>query len=599
MKKYSRRLLYAGLAVFSALTACACAIAAAAALLTGALPAMPFLLTSAVAGACAAAMGAVLAVPLKRLVLSLQAYGPSDRDGGTVDVGSLASSSFLHRDVDSLRNLDCLIEELNDDLALLQRSATKFDLFSSDIQFSAQNLAGLASGQLDGLARLRAEVVDFFDAQTRTNEALRDIAARVADTASRTGFLARRALESREQLSTLLSETRAASEAAEAGKREVGAMDAAAANLGKGLVSLRDTARKESEDAARIAESLRGIEDIVERTHVLATNASIEAARAGSRGTGFAVIAAEVRNLAAASRDALRDIDGVLRSVVRGIAQSDDLTTEVTRSAEIFDGALKSTRRAFEGIGAGVQEIAARMEGFDGVFSEQIGSATASADSASEAAKLLDGFADSFRSGTEKYRAIVRGTEESERLSEDAKRSARVLAQLSGYLKAGGADRNRVLRRYRTDHCAADQKFGRKERREELLYNLEVFDERGGLAGYLGDLSRSGLLLVSPRPLRPGERRRLRVALPITAEGEAHVVLEATVRRSEQDHDQHRIGFSIDGGDVEEILRSLSLGSIAAGGILGGPQPRSCEDSPGSTAPEEAEAVELEALEEL
>jgi hypothetical protein len=44
-------------------------------------------------------------------------------------------------------------------------------------------------------------------------------------------------------------------------------------------------------------------------------------------------------------------------------------------------------------------------------------------------------------------------------------------------LKAGGSDRNRVLRKYRVDKNAEQKKYERKERREDLLYNLEVFDE--------------------------------------------------------------------------------------------------------------------------
>ena len=57
-----------------------------------------------------------------------------------------------------------------------------------------------------------------------------------------------------------------------------------------------------SVNAQKITKIAEDIEDIAFQTGILALNASVEAARAGSAGKGFAVVAEEVRQLASKSR---------------------------------------------------------------------------------------------------------------------------------------------------------------------------------------------------------------------------------------------------------------------------------------------------------
>lgn len=104
-----------------------------------------------------------------------------------------------------------------------------------------------------------------------------------------------------------------------------------------GMETIHETVTTASESITRFAERsqdigtiLDVIQGIVEQTSLLALNASIIAAQAGSHGRGFAVVADEIKNLADGVRSSTKDIAEIVASL-----QSD--TQQVVRN--IHEGA--------------------------------------------------------------------------------------------------------------------------------------------------------------------------------------------------------------------------------------------------------------------
>jgi len=83
-----------------------------------------------------------------------------------------------------------------------------------------------------------------------------------------------------------------------------------------------------SENTNQIGAIINVVEDIANKTDMLAVNAAIEAAKAGEHGKGFAVVASEVRSLADQSKKATEKITTLIQDIQSSV-NSTVMTTEL------------------------------------------------------------------------------------------------------------------------------------------------------------------------------------------------------------------------------------------------------------------------------
>jgi methyl-accepting chemotaxis protein len=107
------------------------------------------------------------------------------------------------------------------------------------------------------------------------------------------------------------------------------------------ISELVDVVQKSEERVVRlqtsgtvVAQMLQLIQDVSNETSVLAVNTAIEAARAGEHGKGFGVVASEVRKLADRSREAVEQIESLLKRNQEDFSVAAALMREGTTKVE-------------------------------------------------------------------------------------------------------------------------------------------------------------------------------------------------------------------------------------------------------------------------
>jgi len=109
---------------------------------------------------------------------------------------------------------------------------------------------------------------------------------------------------------------------------------------------INETARsikRLGESSMEIGNVVEIINNIADRTSILALNASIQAAMAGDAGHGFAVVAEEVQRLAESSSNSTKQIDMLVKSIQSEIKdvsnRMDESISKVVQGSKLADGA--------------------------------------------------------------------------------------------------------------------------------------------------------------------------------------------------------------------------------------------------------------------
>lgn len=279
-------------------------------------------------------------------------------------------------DLDELGKMGRSLNDMLDRLLNLVQSSAERDSIQKSIMSLLDEISGLAEGDLTARAEVTEDftgaIADSFNEMaeqlSEVVKNVKDVTLQVISTSQDVSRSTENLAETSEMQAVQVGETieainemsKSIQQVAENAGRSAGVSEQSTSHAKEGaeavratnraMESIREHAQETARAIKRLGESsqeigniVQLINDIADRTSILALNASIQAAMAGDAGRGFAVVAEEVQRLAERSTDATKQIDTLIKNIQAEINEAGSSMEEsiqrVVEGSRLADGA--------------------------------------------------------------------------------------------------------------------------------------------------------------------------------------------------------------------------------------------------------------------
>ena len=283
---------------------------------------------------------------------------------------------------DELGEMAMTLNAMLDNITVLIQSQAERDAIQESIMKLLEEISALTDGDLTSRAEVTEDmtgaIADSFNAMTeqfsdiiqKVKAATASVGDTSAEVSSLTMTLANKNIEQSQKVAKAISaindmansiknvpanaqESANVSEISRNNAKEgAEAVDKTTAAMNEIREQINETARsikRLGESSMEIGNVIQIIDEISDRTSILALNASIQAAMAGDAGHGFAVVADEVQRLAESSSNSTKQIEALIKNIQTEIknvsTRMDESIGKVVLGSQLADGAREKLRQ--------------------------------------------------------------------------------------------------------------------------------------------------------------------------------------------------------------------------------------------------------------
>lgn len=250
-----------------------------------------------------------------------------------ISQGNLRNEPLLLSGNDELTELTSSINQMS---KKLRDIIGHVGLSSNELSDAANNLSLIADKTTQGMAAQQQETQNVATAMNEMTATVQEVSSNAAEAAE---------------------STRAADATTNEGKAVVNQNKENIHNLANSISNASALINKLGEDTNGVDTIVAVINGIAEQTNLLALNAAIEAARAGEQGRGFAVVADEVRTLAARTQESTEEIRSVLESLKKGASEAIEAMEEGRKMADSSVERAEIAAQSLDAINESVESI--------------------------------------------------------------------------------------------------------------------------------------------------------------------------------------------------------------------------------------------------
>lgn len=311
---------------------------------------------------CSVALGTIAILIVIGLLIYNQVHGGLAAAQNTIGKIKDTLDFTLRADVkgndeisEVLRAFNALVQHLQSSMKEILSGVDKVSFTAGQLQNAAQKVSDSSNAQNASTSHMAASVEEM-------TVSINHVADQARTTSEQSNEVGQKAEAGQEVISKTVNNIHAIADAVESAASDIRQLDA------KG---------REIENVINI------ISAIAEQTNLLALNAAIEAARAGEQGRGFAVVADEVRSLAARTATSTKEIGDIITAIqnvstsavkrmeeaivkveqgVQGAGSANDTMHEIVRVASHSVSLVEDISTALKEQGAATNSIAQQVE---------------------------------------------------------------------------------------------------------------------------------------------------------------------------------------------------------------------------------------------